>query len=61
VDLSGGFGRNGWNVELYFVNLFDEEGEIDRFVQCNEFICGPQAYAVITPPRSVGLRYSQEF
>jgi hypothetical protein len=42
-------------------NLFDELGEIDRFAQCAEAVCGAQTYAVITPPRTIGIRFSQEF
>jgi len=61
VDLAAGFGRNGWNFELYLVNAFDDQGEIDRTVQCAEEVCGEQAYAMITQPRTIGVKFSQEF
>jgi len=61
VDLATGFGKDGWNVELYVVNVFDELGEIDRSVQCAEEVCGEQTYAIITQPRTIGIKFSQEF
>jgi outer membrane receptor protein involved in Fe transport len=60
-DFAGGLGGDGWNLELFVTNLFDEEGELDRTVQCPENVCGDQQYAVITQPRTIGLRFSQSF
>ncbi len=61
VDLAAGFGRNGWSVDLYVVNLLDELGQIDRFVQCSETVCGEQVYVVPTPPLTFGVKFSQKF
>ena len=61
VDLLAGFGTKDWGVELYVVNLFDELGEISRYSQCAEQVCGEQAYSSVTPPRTIGIRFNQDF
>lgn len=61
VDLAAGFGRNGWNVELYAINAFDELGETGRAVSCVTAVCGDQVYSFIIQPRTIGIRFSQEF
>jgi len=61
VDLSAGIGRDKWNLDLFVTNLADELGQIDRFVQCAEVVCGEQPYIVPTQPRTISLRFSQKF
>ena len=61
VDLSAGISRESWSVNLFITNLFDELGEVDRFAQCGETICGEQTYSVVTAPRMIGIKYSQGF
>ena len=56
---------------MYVNNLFDERGELNRFTQCAESVCGAagvvpeypngQVYTVVTQPRTIGVRFSQEF
>ncbi len=71
VDVSAGYRRNDWKVDVYVNNLFDERGELNRFTQCAESVCGAagvvpeypngQVYTVVTQPRTIGVRFSQEF
>ena len=61
VDLSAGFRRNNWALDFFISNAFDEAGELTRFAQCATDTCGTQSYTVHTPPRSIGVRFSQEF
>lgn len=61
TDLSAGFGRNGWSLELFIRNAFDERAEVTRYAQCAESVCGEQAYTVPVTPRMIGLKFSQEF
>ncbi len=61
LDLSAGFGRDNWKVELYVENATDERAELYRFAQCAEAVCGEQAYTVTAQPRTFGVRFSQEF
>ena len=61
LDLSAGFGRGSWNLDLYVKNATDERAELSRFTQCAETTCFAQPYDVIAQPRTWGLRFSQEF
>ncbi|HEX9207103.1 MAG TPA: TonB-dependent receptor [Steroidobacteraceae bacterium] len=61
TDLSAGFGRNGWNLELFVRNAFDERGEVSRYSECAEAVCGAQTYIVPVQPRLIGIKFSQEF
>jgi outer membrane receptor protein involved in Fe transport len=61
VDLAAGFGKQGWNAELYVSNVFDEMRETGRGVSCVTSVCGEQVYSFILPPRTIGIRFSQEF
>jgi outer membrane receptor protein involved in Fe transport len=61
LDLAAGFGKDGWNAELFIENVFDERGETARGVECVVAVCGAQVYSYIIFPRTIGIRFSQEF
>ncbi|MGH8249670.1 MAG: TonB-dependent receptor [Steroidobacteraceae bacterium] len=61
VDLSLGIERNDYTIELFASNVTDERTVLYRFVQCAESVCGTQPYHVTTPPRTIGLKFSQRF
>jgi outer membrane receptor protein involved in Fe transport len=61
VDLAAGFGKDDWSAELYINNAFDELGETGRGVSCVTSVCGDQVYSFIIQPRTIGIRFSQEF
>lgn len=61
VDLSVGLERNNYTIELFANNVTDERTVLYRFVQCAESVCGTQPYHVTTPPRTIGLKFSQRF
>jgi outer membrane receptor protein involved in Fe transport len=61
LDLAFGLGKDSWNAELYVANAFDERGENSRGVECVTAVCGAQVYSYIIYPRTIGLRFSQEF
>lgn len=70
-DLSAGINKNNWTLNLYVKNLFDESAEFNRFTACAETVCGAsgyvaeypngQVYTVANQPRTIGLRFTQEF
>jgi iron complex outermembrane recepter protein len=60
-DLGAGIGRDGWALDFYLRNAFDERAELSRFTQCAEAVCGEQAYTVVARPRTFGVRFSQTF
>lgn len=60
-NLSAGLGKGNWNLDFYVKNVFDERAELSRFTQCAEAVCGAQAYTVVAPPRTYGIKFSQDF
>jgi iron complex outermembrane recepter protein len=70
-DLSAGIRKDNWTLNLYVKNLFDENAQFNRFTMCPEQVCGAagldaqypngQVYTVAGQPRTIGLRFSQEF
>jgi len=61
TDLAAGFGKNDWRLELFLTNAFDELAQVSRFAQCAETVCGTEVYVVPQRPRTIGLKFSQEF
>jgi outer membrane receptor protein involved in Fe transport len=61
ADFAAGFGKDGWRAELFLTNAFDENGQVSRFAQCAEAVCGSEVYVVPIRPRTIGIRFSQEF
>jgi outer membrane receptor protein involved in Fe transport len=60
VDLAAGVERDNWRLEAYVKNLLDEDGQLDRGVQCISSVC---SRVFVTPirPRLVGVRFGQSF
>jgi outer membrane receptor protein involved in Fe transport len=67
ANFSAGFGSDSYLVELFINNAFEEEGQTDRWAQCDALICGLQGtplngtYITPTAPRTVGVRFGQKF
>jgi len=61
VDLSAGFHRSNWSLDFFLHNAFDERAELARFAECAAEVCARQSYTVVSPPRTFGIRWSQEF
>lgn len=60
-DFAAGVDNGTYSLELFIGNAFDERGEVTRFAQCAEAVCGFQTYVVTNPPRSFGVRFGQKF
>jgi outer membrane receptor protein involved in Fe transport len=60
VDFTLGVKKDNWRVEAYAKNVFDEDGQIDRFVQCAASVCS-RVYVIPIRPRTIGLRFGQDF
>ena len=41
--------------------MTNEDAPIGISLQCAIGICGAQTYGIRTPPRTIGLKFSQEF
>jgi len=70
-DFSIGISKESWALDFFIDNAFDKLGQISRFAECAEAVCGAagvvpqypdgQVYVVPTHPRMFGVRFSQTF
>ena len=58
ANLAIGAEWDSFDIELFVSNLFDERGQLSRFVACG--LCS-RAYIVPTQPRTIGVRAGIEF
>jgi len=71
VDFSAGISRNSWSVDLYVNNLFDKRAQLYKYAECASSVCAAhgvvaqypngQVYTVTNPPRTIGIRFKQDF
>lgn len=61
VDISAGLRNDSYAVEVYVSNLTDEDAPLYYTSQCATGTCGSQNYGVLPRPRTIGLRFSQDF
>ncbi len=61
ADFSLGLAKDSYSVELFVSNAFDERPVLYRFSQCAEAVCGFEPFVVTSPPRTIGLKFSQKF
>ncbi|HEY7739589.1 MAG TPA: TonB-dependent receptor [Steroidobacteraceae bacterium] len=60
VDFSLGATKGSYSLELFVNNVTDERTVLYRFTQCAESVC-LQPYHVTSPPRTIGLKFTQRF
>lgn len=61
TDLSAGFTKDKYTVELFLNNAFDKRAQLYTFAQCATDTCGVNPYIVTNRPRTVGIKFGQEF
>jgi outer membrane receptor protein involved in Fe transport len=61
TDLSASVARDGYSLTLFVNNAFDERGRTFTYAQCTTSVCGVNPYYVPNQPRTVGLKFTQEF
>jgi len=71
VDLSAGFQKDNWSLDVYVDNAFDERAVLYKFTECGVTICGAhgvvpqypngQVYTGVSQPRTIGIRFKQDF
>jgi len=59
-DASVGVTSERFRAELYIDNMLDKRADIARFTQCDASICS-RAYTITNTPRTVGIRFGQDF
>ncbi len=61
LDLAFGLENDKYAIELFLSNATDEDAPLSISTDCTVGVCGPQPWAVTHRPRTVGIRFSQEF
>ena len=61
LDLSFGVENDKYAVELFVANATDEDSPLYVTSNCSPQVCGSQIYGVKSRPRTVGIRFSQDF
>ena len=61
TDLSAGFRKNSWSLDVFLNNAFNTRAQLARFAECATLVCGNEPYTVTAPPRTIGVRFSQDF
>jgi iron complex outermembrane recepter protein len=61
VDLAFGLKKENWSAVLFVDNALDERASLYRYSECDVAICGGIVYGVQMRPRTVGVRFAQEF
>ncbi len=61
LDLAFGFEKDKYAVELFVANATDEDAPLYISSECTPQVCGIQNYGVQSRPRTVGIRFSQDF
>ena len=61
LDLAYGLGNDKYNFEIFLSNATDEDAPLTVASDCATGVCGRQAWGVMRRPRTVGIRFSQEF
>ena len=61
TDLSAGWRKDSWSVDVFLKNAFNTRAELARFSECAALTCGYESYTVFAQPRTLGVRFSKEF
>jgi hypothetical protein len=61
VDLAYGFGNQKYNFEVFLSNATDEDAPLTVSSDCATGVCGVQPWGVQRRPRTLGIRFSQDF
>jgi iron complex outermembrane receptor protein len=61
LDLAFGLENDKYAVELFVSNATDEDSPLYVTSNCSPQVCGSQIYGVQNRPRTIGIRFSQDF
>lgn len=59
LDLAFGADFGRWSAEIYADNVTDERAQTARYIECG--FCQQRPYAIVMPPRTVGVRLGTKF
>ena len=71
LDLSAGMQKHSWSFNIFVNNVFDKRGAQYKYTECGVDVCGAhgvvaqypngQVYTGFNQPRTVGVRFKQDF
>ncbi|MEX2150036.1 MAG: TonB-dependent receptor [Steroidobacteraceae bacterium] len=61
LDLSFGVRKDTYAIELFLKNATDEDAPLYLISQCATGTCGSQIYGLRARPRTIGIKFTQEF
>jgi outer membrane receptor protein involved in Fe transport len=61
IDITAGISNDVYSVDLFIKNATDEDAPLYLTSQCATGTCGTQNYGVRSRPRTIGLKFTQEF
>ena len=61
LDLAFGLGNDKYGVELFLSNATAEDAPLYVTSECSPQVCGGQNYGVQARPRTLGIRFKQDF
>ncbi|MGH8130859.1 MAG: TonB-dependent receptor [Steroidobacteraceae bacterium] len=61
LDLAFGVENDKYAIELFVANATDEDAPLYVTSECTPQVCGVQNYGVKSRPRTIGIRFSQDF
>ncbi|MBU6248242.1 MAG: TonB-dependent receptor [Xanthomonadaceae bacterium] len=71
LDLSAGYDWNSFSVNVYVNNVFDKRAALYKYTECAASVCAAhgvvpqypngQVYTVTDQPRTIGVRFTQNF
>jgi len=61
LDLAFGIENEKYAIELFVSNATDEDSPLYVSSECTPQVCGVQTYGVQNRPRTIGIRFSQDF
>lgn len=62
LNLAAGLDLGHLSAELFAANVLDRRGQVTRYTECGAQACAPYGlYAIPVTPRTIGLRFSQDF
>ncbi len=61
LDLSAGIRNDKYAVDLFVQNATDEDAVVYKTSNCATNVCGYQTYGVRHRPRTIGIKFSQDF
>ncbi len=61
LNLAFGLQKDKYTVELFVANATNEDAPLGVTSECTPQVCGGQTYGVKSRPRTIGIRFSQDF